>query len=61
MKPHFRLRLVKTGERPLRILSMAEKRAEAILYLKRRNLYVLQQGSKRPGWGVPGTPKAHGK
>ena len=58
MKPHFRLRLV-TAERPLRTLSMAEKRAAAIAYLKQRNLYVLQQGSKRPAWGIPG--KALGK
>jgi hypothetical protein len=61
MKPRFRLRLVRTAERPLRALSMAEKRAAAIAYLKQRNLYVLQQGSKRPSWGVPGTPKALGK
>ena len=35
---------------------MAEKLAKAILYLRSRNLYVLDKGSKKPGWGTPGAP-----
>jgi hypothetical protein len=50
----FRLRLVKPTERapdkPLRVLTMVEKRLRAIAYLKARNLYVLDKGSKAPKW-----------
>jgi hypothetical protein len=50
----FRLRLVKPTDRapdkPLAKLTMAEKRLRAIAYLKARNLWVLQKGSRAPKW-----------
>ncbi len=55
MKPH--LRLVRTKERPLAVLSMAEKRANALAYVKRRRIYILDQGTPKPNWGH-GDPKA---
>ena len=49
-----RLRLVRSGERPLAKLSRAEKLAAAIAYLRRRNKYVLDRGTPAPKWGIPG-------
>jgi hypothetical protein len=50
----FRLRLVKQIERPVdplpRAVTMDEKRARAIAYLKERGIYVLQKGSRAPRW-----------
>ncbi len=57
-KPHFRLRLVAPKERPLAPLSRAEKLAQAKAYLQRRGIYILDKGTPKPQWGVPGTPKA---
>ena len=51
-KVRFRLRLV-TPERPLAKLSYAEKLAQAKAYLQRRGIYILDPGSRRPGWGIP--------
>lgn len=48
-----RLRLVRSVERPLAKLTRAEKLAVAIAYLRRRNIYVLDQGAKKPKWGIP--------
>lgn len=59
MKPHFRLRVVKTKERPLAPLSRAEKLAQAKAYLQRRRplaplgLYILTKGTPKPSWGLP--------
>ena len=55
MKPRIRLKLVPT-ERPLGPLSVAEKRAKAIAYLRSRRLYVLDKGTPAK-WGVPGAVK----
>ena len=49
MKPNFKLKLVQAKP--------DDKLAKAIAYLRSRNLYVLDKGSKQPSWGVPGTPK----
>lgn len=57
MKPRIRLRLVTPANRPLGPLSRAEKLAKAIAFLRARNRYVLDKGSERPAWGVPGTPR----
>ena len=50
----FRLRLVKPTERapdkPLRVLTMAEKRLRAIQWLRSRNKYVLDRNSVAPKW-----------
>lgn len=54
--PH--LRLVQPADRPLANLSRAEKLAKAIAYLRERNLYVLDRGTRAPKWGVPGRGKA---
>lgn len=54
-KPRFKLHLV-PKQRPLAALSRAEKLAAAIGYLRGRNRYVLDAGSRRPAWGVPGDP-----
>ena len=54
-KPNFKLRLVPRS-RPLAALSRAEKIAAAIGYLRSRGRYVLDAGSRRPSWGVPGDP-----
>ena len=51
-----RLRLVRPALRPLAKLSRAEKLAAAIAYLRRRGIYVLDQDTPRPKWGVPGAP-----
>ena len=59
MKVRIKLRSVQTE--PLRpwaeptedLRTQDEKRADAIAYLKQRNIYVLQQGSKTPAWGMP--------
>ena len=56
MKPHIRLRLVPSAERPLGPLSRAEKIAKAIAFLRSRNRYVLDIGSEKPKWGHPGEP-----
>ncbi len=52
MKPRMKLRLVRT-ERPLAKLSHAEKLAQAKAYLQRRGLYILDQGTPAPKWGIP--------
>lgn len=52
MKVRFKLRLV-APERPLAALSMAEKRAAAIAWLRARNRYVLDADSRKPSWGIP--------
>ena len=57
MKPRLRLRLVR-AERPLARLSQAEKLAQAKAYLQRRGLYILDQGTPAPQWGIPGKGKA---
>ena len=57
MKPRMKLRLVAPVERPLGPLSRAEKLAKAIAWLRARNRYVLDKGSEKPQWGVPGTPR----
>ena len=54
MKPRIRLHLVESQERPLAPLTRAEKLAKAIAWLRSRNRYVLDRGSERPKWGVPG-------
>ena len=54
-KPRIRLRLV-AAERPLAPLSRAEKLAQAKAYLQRKGLYVLDRGTPKPKWGVPGEP-----
>jgi hypothetical protein len=50
----FRLRLVKPTDRapdkPLRVLTMVEKRLRAIAWLRARGKYVLDKGSKAPRW-----------
>jgi hypothetical protein len=50
----FRLRLVKQIERPVdplpRAVTMDEKRARAIAYLRARGKYILDRGSKPPQW-----------
>lgn len=56
VKPHLRLRLVKPRERPLAPLSRAEKLAQAIGWLRQRGRYVLDTGTPKPKWGVPGDP-----
>ena len=53
MKPRIRLRVVETEPQ--------DKLAKAIAWLRSRNLYVLDKGSRKPSWGIPGTPKALGK
>lgn len=58
MKPRIRLRPVDAEYQwPLPpspdTRTQAERLADAIAYLKARNIYVLQQGSKAPTWGVP--------
>ena len=50
-KVKMKLRLVDTS-RPLGPLSMAEKRAKAIAYLRERRLYVLDHGTPAK-WGIP--------
>ncbi len=55
MKPH--LRLIRVKERPLGPLTRAEKLAKAIGWLRSRNRYILDQGAKQPGWGIPGSVK----
>ena len=50
-KIRFRLRLVAPA-RP-QALTMEEKRAASIEYLRQRNLYVLDKDSARPKWGIP--------
>ena len=52
MKPHLRLRLVRSP-RPLGPLTRAEKLAVAIKFLRERGLYVLDIGARRPKWGTP--------
>ena len=52
MKPS--LHLVRNADRPLANLSKAEKIAQAIGYLRSRGLYVLDQGTPRPKWGISG-------
>lgn len=52
-KPRMKLRLVPSIERPLAVLSRAEKLAHAVAWLRSRNRYVLDVGSRRPAWGVP--------
>jgi hypothetical protein len=50
----FRLRLVKQIERPAdplpRAVTMEEKRARAIAYLRKRGIYVLDRNSRAPKW-----------
>jgi len=54
MKP--RLHLVLPTKRPLTHLTRAEKLAHAKAYLQRRGLYVLDRGTPKPKWGIPGEP-----
>jgi len=54
-KPRIKLRSVKPTERPLAALTQAEKLAHAIGWLRNRGRYVLDQGSVKPAWGVPGS------
>lgn len=42
----------------LRVVQQESKLDAAIKWLRSRNLYILDVGSKRPGWGVPGKGKA---
>ena len=59
MKP--RLRLVLPDGRPLANLSRAEKLAQAIAYLQRRGLYIMDRNTPRPKWGTPNeVPKEDG-
>lgn len=44
-KPHFR------------VVPQESKLEKAKAWLRERNLYILDAGSKRPGWGVPGKGK----
>ena len=53
MKPRIRLRLVPRSERPLANISRAEKLAQAKAYLQRRGIYILDQGTPKPTWGIP--------
>ena len=46
-----------TGKPRLRPVLVESKLEKAIKWLRERNLYILDSGSKRPGWGIPGTMK----
>ena len=50
MKPRFKLRLV--APRPLAALSMAEKRAAAVAWIRSRGKYVLDANTPKPAWGI---------
>ena len=56
-KVRFRLRLVAPTDRPLRQLTQAEKLLRAKAWLRSRNRYILDAGSRRPSWGIPGAVK----
>jgi hypothetical protein len=45
------LHLIKKSERPLGPLTIAEKRAKAIAYLRKQGIYVLDRGARKPKWG----------
>lgn len=51
-KVRYKLRLVTSVERPLASLTIAEKRAAAIAYLRSRSLYLLDKGTPAK-WGIP--------
>ena len=38
--------------------TMQERLSDAIAYLRRRGIYVLDKGSPKPNWGVPGKGRA---
>ena len=61
MKKRSHLRLVPQVDRPLRQLSKAEKLLEAKSWLRSRNRYILDAGSRRPSWGIPGAVKGERK
>lgn len=56
MKPRFKV----VAGRPLEIkprlrpVPVESKLDAAIRYLRERNLYILDVGSKAPKWGIPG-------
>ncbi len=54
MKPRFKLRLVAAADRPLAKLSHAEKLVRAKAILRRSGKYILDRGTPKPKWGVPG-------
>lgn len=60
MKPRFKVICNRpVSDKPrLRPVPVESKLQQAIRYLRERNLYILDAGSKRPGWGVPGKGKA---
>lgn len=60
MKPRFKAVAGRPMEiKPrLRPVMVESKLQQAIRYLRERNLYILDAGSKRPGWGIPGKGKA---
>ncbi len=49
-KPRIKLRVVSDAP-------PVDKLSAAIAYLRARNLYVLDAGSKAPKWGVAGEPE----
>ena len=49
-KVRFKLRLVQS-HRPLGSLTIAEKRAKAIAWLRERGKYIMDRGTPTPQWG----------
>lgn len=59
MKPRFKVICNRpVSEKPrLRPVLVESKLEKAIKWLRERNLYILDSGSQRPKWGIPGKAK----